>query len=92
MKNFPMTIILTKKILKKGVDNLNPLCYYNYRKRKEIKTMKATQYIMNIEYGNIFPATPEGIKEAEAEAKELYDWGDPTNDINFWEYYKIIWA
>ncbi len=50
------------------------------------------QYIQNIECGNIFNATPAGIKEAEAEAKELYDWGDPTNDINFWEYYRIIWA
>ena len=50
------------------------------------------QYIQNIECGNIFEATPAGIKEAEAEAKELYDWGDPTNDMNFWEYYKIIWA
>lgn len=50
------------------------------------------QYIQNIECGNIFEATPAGIKEAEAEARELYDWGDSTNDINFWEYYQIIWA
>lgn len=50
------------------------------------------QYIQNIECGNIFPTTYEGIKEAEAEARELYDWGDPTNDISFWEYYKVIWA
>ena len=46
------------------------------------------KFIQNIECGNIFDATAEGMKEAE----ELYDVGDQTNGVSFWEYYKIVEA
>ncbi len=46
--------------------------------------------IQNIECGNIFEATTEGLREARKEAEELYDIGDPTNECCFWDYYKII--
>ena len=46
--------------------------------------------IQNIECGNIFEATRKGLAEAMAEAVELYDFGDPTNECDFWEYYQII--
>lgn len=48
------------------------------------------KWIQNIECGNIFPATTEGLREARKEAEELYDSGDPTNDLSIWEYYQII--
>ena len=51
-----------------------------------------TNYIQNIECGNIFPATTEGLHEAHKEAAELYDLDDPTNAVEFWEYYQIIRA
>lgn len=51
--------------------------------------MKKT-YFQNIECGNIFPCTKEGYEELKAEARELYDWGDPTNDISLAEYYRVI--
>jgi hypothetical protein len=68
------------------------LCYYNTRKRprakeKEIKKMKLIQ---NIECGNIFPYTLEGLIEMREEARELYDIDDPTNDVSISEYYQII--
>ena len=46
--------------------------------------------IQNIECGNVFPATAKGLREALAEANELYDLCDPTNQMSFWNYYKII--
>lgn len=45
--------------------------------------------IQNIECGNIFPCTTAGLREAEKEARELYDLDD-TNICDFWEYYQII--
>ena len=64
------------------------MLYYNQKeKRKEVKKMK---YIQNIECGNIFDCTTEGLREARKEAEELYDIGDPTNEMNFWDYYQII--
>ena len=45
--------------------------------------------IMSIENGNIFPCTEEGMKEAYAEACELFDIDDPTNEMGFWDYYKV---
>lgn len=59
------------------------------RKRKGNKKMKLIQ---NIECGNIFEATTEGLQEARLEAQELYDIGDPTNGLSFWDYYQIIEA
>ena len=56
-------------------------------KRKEDKKMKLIQ---NIECGNIFDLTTEGWQEAHKEARELYDVGDPTNELGFWDYYQII--
>ena len=50
------------------------------------------KYIQNIECGNIFPYTREGMDEAMAEAAELYDLDDFTNACEFWEYYEIIEA
>ena len=29
-------------------------------------------------------------EEAKAEAAEMYDVGDPTNELGFWDYYEII--
>lgn len=46
--------------------------------------------IQNIECGNIFEMTHEGWKAAKAEAAEMYDVGDPTNELSFWDYYQII--
>lgn len=64
------------------------MLYYNHkRKRKGDTKMKLIQ---NIECGNIFEATTEGLREARKEAEELYDIGDPTNECCFWDYYKII--
>lgn len=54
--------------------------------------MNEMKYIMNIECGNIFEATTEGLREAGKEARELYDVGDPTNDATIWDYYCIIEA
>ena len=48
------------------------------------------KYIQNIECGNIFEATAEGLAEARKEAEELYDIGDPSNILDFWEYYWVI--
>ena len=48
------------------------------------------KYIQNIECGNIFDLTTEGWQEAHKEARELYDVGDPTNELGFWDYYQII--
>ena len=50
------------------------------------------KYIQNIECGNIFDATTEGLREARKEAEELYDIGDPINEMSFWDYYQIITA
>ena len=50
------------------------------------------KYIQNIECGNIFPYTSEGMREAMDEAMELYDLDDFTNACEFWEYYEIIEA
>ena len=46
--------------------------------------------IQNIECGNIFPYTLEGLIEMREEARELYDIDDPTNDVSISEYYQII--
>lgn len=46
--------------------------------------------IQNIECGNIFEATTNGLQEARIEAEELYDIDDPTNELSFWDYYQII--
>ena len=48
------------------------------------------KYIQNIECGNIYPATTEGLWAAHDEAVELYDINDPTNTLGFWDYYHII--
>lgn len=48
------------------------------------------KYIQNIECGNIFPYTLEGLMEMRAEAEELYDIGDDTNSVSIAEYYQII--
>ena len=56
---------------------------------KEDKKMK---YIMNSECGNIFEYNMKGYKEAYAEAVEMYDLGDDTNNCDFWEYYELIEA
>ena len=48
------------------------------------------KYIQNIQCGNIFPYTREGMTEAKAEAAELYDLDDWTNALEFWEYYEVI--
>lgn len=48
------------------------------------------KYIQNIECGNIYPATTEGLRAARDEAIELYDINDPTNALGFWDYYRII--
>lgn len=48
------------------------------------------KYIQNIEYGNIFPCTRDGMREAMNEASKLYDLDDPTNVCDFWEYYEIV--
>lgn len=48
------------------------------------------KWIQNIECGNIFPATTEGLCEALKEAEELYDFDDPTNELSFWEFYQIV--
>lgn len=48
------------------------------------------KYIQNIECGNIFDCTTKGLREARKEAEELYDIGDPTNEMSFWDYYQII--
>lgn len=45
--------------------------------------------IQNIQYGNIFPYTKAGIREAMDEAMELYDLDDWTNALELWEYYEI---
>lgn len=37
--------------------------------------------IQNIECGNIFEATTEGLREARLEAQELYDIGDPHQRV-----------
>ena len=50
------------------------------------------KYIQNIECGNIFDCTAEGLKEVLKEAEELYDFGDDTNSCEIWEYYQIIEA
>lgn len=52
--------------------------------------MNEMKYIQNIECGNIYDATTEGLQEARKEAEELYDVGDPTNPATFWDYYEII--
>lgn len=72
------------------LDKESALWYSIDRKRKEIQNM--TNYIQNIECGNIFPATVKGLCEAHKEAAELYDLDDPTNAVEFWEYYQIIRA
>jgi len=46
--------------------------------------------IQNIECGNIFPYTLEGLIEMREEARELYDIEDPTNAVSISEYYQII--
>lgn len=48
------------------------------------------KYIQNIECGNIYPATTEGLRAACNEAIELYDINDPTNTMTFWDLYQII--
>lgn len=50
------------------------------------------KYIQNIECGNIFDATAQGMREAREEAKKLYNIGNPTNKRYFWDYYQIIIA
>lgn len=47
-------------------------------------------YFQNIECGNIFDYTEEGFEEAIKEAKELYDYGDPTNGVKFNDLYRVI--
>ena len=50
------------------------------------------KYIQNIGCGNIFEANAQGMREARDEAIELYDIGDPTNEMSFWDYYQLITA
>ena len=50
------------------------------------------KYIQNIQCGNIFPYNSKGVKEALAEARELYDLEDDTNALWLWDYYEIIEA
>ena len=59
-------------------------------KTEKRKGMNKMKYIQNIECGNIYDATTEGLQEARKEAEELYDVGDPTNPATFWDYYEII--
>lgn len=47
-------------------------------------------YIQNIECGNIFPYTLEGLMEMREEARELYDIDDDTNNVSISEYYQLI--
>ena len=74
---------------KKPLDKPGNMCYTIVTKGKE-KEIKKMKFIQNIECGNIFEATTEGLREARAEAEELYDIGDPTNELSFWDYYQII--
>lgn len=67
--------------------NCDPGVIIKSEKRKGMNEMK---YIQNIECGNIYNATTEGLQEARKEAEELYDVGDPTNPATFWDYYEII--
>lgn len=46
--------------------------------------------IQNIECGNIFEITEQGLQELREEAAELYDLNDETNLFDIWEYYKVI--
>lgn len=48
------------------------------------------RYLMNIECGNIYPATMGGVQAAVQEAREMYDYDDNTNAVSIWEYYKLI--
>ena len=48
------------------------------------------KYIQNIQCGNIFPYTREGMREAMDEAMKLYDLDDFTNACEIWEYYEVI--
>lgn len=50
------------------------------------------KYIQNIECGNIFSYTLEGLMKMREEARELYDIDDPTNGVSISEYYQIIEA
>jgi len=61
--------------------------YNQKEKEKEIKKMT---YIQNIECGNIFPYTLEGLMEMREEARELYDIDDDTNNVSISEYYQLI--
>lgn len=53
--------------------------------RKKVKCM-----YQNIENGNVFDCSRDGYNEMIKEAEELYDYGDPTNDLDLEEYYRII--
>lgn len=46
--------------------------------------------IQNIECGNIFDITEQGLRELREEASELYDLDDETNLMDLWDYYKVI--
>lgn len=46
--------------------------------------------IMSIENGNVFDYTADGMRAAYLEACELYDIDDPTNEMGFWDYYKVV--
>ena len=70
------------------LDKIQKVCYNTDRKKRKGNTKM--KLIQNIECGNIFPATAKGLREALAEANELYDLCDPTNQMSFWNYYQII--
>lgn len=40
----------------------------------------------NVECGNIFDTYEEAFREG----VEMYDIGDPTNLLGFWDYYRVI--
>lgn len=54
------------------------------------KGIKKMKLIQNIECGNIFDITEQGLRELREEASELYDLNDETNLMNLWDYYKVI--
>lgn len=76
------------------LDRFSRLCYYidtgKGREPFPKEGSKIMTMIQNIECGNIFPYTVEGLIAMREEARELYDIDDPTNTVNISEYYRII--
>ena len=46
--------------------------------------------IQNIECGNIFEITEQGLQELQQEAAELYSMNNEKKLMNLWHYYKVI--